>query len=451
MNFAHSKQLQLKSHSLIPGGCHTYAKGDDQYPELSPGFIVKGKGCHVWDVDGNKFIEYGMGLRSVTLGHSFSPVTEAAYKQMQLGSNFVRPSTIEIDCAEEFLSVVTGADMVKFTKNGSDATDAAVKLARAYTGRDLIAICADHPFFSVGDWFIVKTPMAAGIPRFLNNFTVQFRYNDIESIKSLFKKYKNKIAGVILEPEKDIAPENNFLHELQSLCKNNGAVLIFDEMITGFRWHNGGGQAYHGIVPDLSAFGKALGNGFSVSALAGKREIMNLGGLYHNSERVFLLSSTHGAENHSLAAAKKVMQIYKKEPVIEQLWLQGEKLASGIRKSIVEFGLNKYFVISGKPCCLIYGTRDNNKKPSQLFRTLFLQELIKRRILAPSFIVSYSHDDKDINRTIEAVHESLYIYRKALDEGINDYLVGGSVQPVFRKYCYGNNLISQPKRQAAGG
>jgi glutamate-1-semialdehyde 2,1-aminomutase len=188
-----------------------------------------------------------------------------------------------------------------------------------------------------------------------------------------------------------------------------------------------------------------MGNGFSVSALAGKREIMNLGGLNHEHERVFLLSLTHGAENHSLAAAKKVMQIYKKEPVVETLWRQGERLAAGIRKSIAEHRLDDYFVILGKPCCLIYGTRDNDKQPSQPFRTLFLQELIKRRILAPSLVVSYSHTDRDIDLTIDAVHESLHIYRKALDEGINKYLIGRPVQPVFRKYCISDSSKSHPK------
>lgn len=436
MNFEESRKLQKKSHSLIPGGCHTYAKGDDQYPELSPGFIVKGKGCHVWDADGNEFIEYGMGLRSVTLGHAFSPVIEAASKQMNLGSNFVRPSPIEVECAEEFLSMITGAEMVKFAKNGSDATDAAVKLARAYTGRDLIAICGDHPFFSVSDWFIGTTPMAAGIPQSIRDLAVKFRYNDIESAKSLFEKYSNQIACVILEPEKDTAPANNFLHELQKLCKKNDAIFILDEMITGFRWHNGGGQAYHHIIPDLSAFGKAMGNGFAVAALAGKREIMNLGGINHELERVFLLSLTHGAENHSLAAAKKVMQIYKKEPVVETLWKQGERLAKGIRKSIAENRLDGYFVVLGKPCCLIYGTRDHDQQPSQPFRTLFLHELIQRGILAPSLIVSYSHTDEDIDKTIKAIHESLHIYRKALNEGIEKYLIGKPVKPVFRKYCH---------------
>ena len=434
MNFEKSNLLRQKAHKLIPGGCHTYAKGDDQYPQLSPGFIVRGKGCHIWDVDGNEYIEYGMGLRSVTLGHAYEPVIEAAYRQMKLGNNFVRPSPIEIECAEEFLEMIPGAEMVKFAKNGSDATNAAVKLARAYTGKDLVAICADHPFFSVDDWFIGTTQMSAGIPDSIKKLTVQFRYNNIASVEALFDQYPNQIACVILEPEKDVPPTDNFLSNLQKLCRKNGVVFILDEMITGFRWHNGGGQAYHKVVPDLSAFGKAMGNGFSVSALAGKREIMELGGLQHDKERVFLLSLTHGAENPNLAAAVEVMRIYKKEPVVETLWEKGERLSAGVEKSIEAFRLLGHFGLIDRSCCLVYYTRDQDKNPSQHFRTLFLQEIIKRGILAPSLIVSYSHTDLDIDRTVEAIHDALFIYRKALDEGVEKYIVGPPVKPVFRRF-----------------
>jgi glutamate-1-semialdehyde 2,1-aminomutase len=434
MQFEKSLALKKKAHQLIPGGCHTYAKGDDQYPQLSPGFIVRGKGCHVWDVDGNEFIEYGMGLRAVTLGHAFQSVNEAAYRQMQLGHNFVRPSPIEVECAEEFLSMVTGAEMVKFGKNGSDVTNAAVKLARAYTGRDLVAICGDHAFFSVDDWFIGTTAMSAGIPKAIKNLTVKFSYNDLESAKALFDSYPNQVACVILEPEKDTPPVDNFLNRLKSLCHNNGAVFILDEMITGFRWHNSGGQAYHGIVPDLSAFGKAMGNGFSIAALAGKREIMKLGGLDHDKERVFLLSLTHGAENPNLAAATEVMRIYKREPVVEALWRQGMRLAAGIQESINETNLEGYFAVIGRPCCLVYATRDADKKPSQAFRALFLQELIKRGIIAPSFILGYSHTNADIDKTIAAVHESLLVYKKAIEEDVNRFLIGQPLKPVFRQF-----------------
>jgi glutamate-1-semialdehyde 2,1-aminomutase len=434
VKFESSKAFQRKSHTLIPGGCHTYAKGDDQYPELAPGFIVKGKGCHVWDVDGNEFIEYGMGLRAVTLGHAYEPVVEAAYRQMLLGNNFTRPMPIEIECAQEMLSLIDGAEMVKFAKNGSDVTTAAVKLARAYTGRDVVAVCADHPFFSVDDWFIGSTAMAAGIPKSERKLTVKFHYNDIDGIKSLFEEYSGQIACVILEAETVEAPKNNFLHELQRLCKENGALFILDEMITGFRWHIGGAQKYYGIVPDLSAFGKGMGNGFSVAALLGKREIMQLGGLYHDQERVFLLSTTHGAEAHSLAAAIETIKIYKREDVIKFFYQQGKRLVNGINQALRENDLHDYFQVVGKPCNLIYVTRDQDKNRSQPFRTLFLQETIKRGLLMPSLVVSFSHTDKDIDRTIEAIGEALYVYRKALDEGVEKYLIGRSVKPVFRSF-----------------
>lgn len=434
MNFEKSLALRKKAHALIPGGCHTYAKGDDQYPELAPGFIARGKGCHVWDVDGNEFIEYGMGLRAVTLGHAYDSVNQASLRQLELGQNFVRPSPIEVDCAEEFLSLVTGAEMVKFGKNGSDATNAAVKLARAYTGRDLIAICGDHPFFSVDDWFIGTTAMAAGIPKAIQELTVKFRYNDLDSVRKLFLDYPNRIACVILEPEKDVPPADNFLQRLKDLCHANGAVFILDEMITGFRWHLGGGQAYHNVVPDLSAFGKAMGNGFSVAALAGKREIMKLGGLDHDRERVFLLSLTHGAETQNLSACLEVMKIYQREPVIETLWRQGRRLAEGVNQSVKFHGLEEYFGLVGRTCSMVYYTRDAQKKPSQVFRALFLQELIKRGLLAPSFIVSYSHGNEDIDKTVDAVNESLQVYKIALEDGPEKYLVGPPVKPAIRQF-----------------
>jgi glutamate-1-semialdehyde 2,1-aminomutase len=434
MDFKKSLSMNERFHSLVPGGSHTYAKGDDQYPEFMLPYIVRGEGCHIWDVDGNEFIEYGMGLRTVTLGHVYKPVVEAACRQMYLGNNFVRPATIELECAEQFLRMIKGAEMVKFGKNGSEATSGAVKLSRAYTGRDMVAICGNHPFFSVDDWFIGSTPMSAGIPKVFRDLTVKFNYNDLESVQRLFEQYPGKIACVILEPEKEQEPQNNFLHELQRLCHDNGTVFILDEMITGFRWHNGGAQRVHNIIPDLCSFGKALANGFSVTALAGKKEIMELGGLKHKKERVFLMSGTHGAENHGLAAALETMKIYEKEPVIETLWRQGERLASQLQKSIDENHLTDYIPILGRPCCLVYGSRDNEKKPSQPFRTLLIQETMKRGILAPSLIVSYSHTDKDIDRTAEAFHEAFVIYRKALEEGIEKYLVGRPVQPVWRVY-----------------
>ncbi len=434
MNFQRSQELQKQSHALSPGGAHTYAKGDDQYPEQAPGFIVRGEGCHVWDADGNRFIEYGMGLRAVTLGHGYRPVIEAAYSQMLLGENFTRPATIEVECAEKFLSLIHGAQMVKFAKNGSDVTTAALKLARAYTGRERVAVCADHPFFSTDDWFIGSTPMPAGIPPAIRELTVKFKYNNLASVQALFERYPGQIACVMLEAETTEAPRANFLHELQRFCHAHGAVFILDEMITGFRWHLGGAQRCYDLVPDLCTFGKAMGNGFAIAALAGKREIMALGGLQHSQERVFLLSNTHGAENHALAAALAVINIYEQEPVVETMFRQGERLRNGLNQAIDELGLQEYFQIIGQPCNLIYVTRDQQKERSQAFRTLFMQEMIRRGILGPSLVVSRVHDDIAIDQTIEALAAALVIYQQALSDGVEKYLIGRPVKPVFRRY-----------------
>ena len=434
MKFDESLKIQKSFNDLIPGGCHTYAKGDDQYPQFMPVYIARGKGSHVWDVDGNEYIEYGPGLRTVTLGHAFGPVVEAAHRQMLLGNNFIRPARIELECAEKFLSIIDGAEMVKFCKDGSDATSGAVKLARAFTGRDMVAICGDHPFFSVDDWFIGSTAISAGIPQCVKDLTVKFHYNDLGSVKELFEKYPGKIACVILEAEKYDPPQNDFLHELKRLAHANGALFVLDEMITGFRWHLGGAQKKYGIVPDLSAFGKALANGFALSALAGRRDIMERGGLHHDRERVFLMSTTHGAENHALAAALAAMTYYQDNPVIETLYAQGRKLADGVNRASRELGLEEYVSIIGPDCCSVYTTRDQDKKPSQPFRTLFLQETMKRGLLMPSSIVSYSHSDEDIATTVERIAEALVVYRTALDEGIEKHLIGKPVRPVYRKY-----------------
>ncbi|MCS6944274.1 MAG: glutamate-1-semialdehyde 2,1-aminomutase, partial [Sutterellaceae bacterium] len=319
------ESLNEKAHRLIPGGCHTYAKGDDQFPSNAPRFLVRGKGCRVWDPDGREFIEYGMGLRAVTLGHAHPAVIAAAYSQMQLGNNFNRPAPIEVECAEALLAFLPRAQMVKFAKDGSTVTTAAVKLARAYTGRPMVAVCADHPFFSYNDWFIATTPMDGGILAKDKALTVSFRYNDLDSLAALFARHPNKIACAILEAARTEEPHDNFLHRARELCHANGALFVLDEMITGFRFDNGGAQEVYDIQPDLACFGKAMANGFSLSALVGLRDIMELGGLRHSKKRVFLLSTTHGAEYPSLAAAMATMAIYRCEPVVQRLYEAGAR------------------------------------------------------------------------------------------------------------------------------
>jgi glutamate-1-semialdehyde 2,1-aminomutase len=309
-----------------------------------------------------------------------------------------------------------------------------VKLARAYTGRNLIAICGDHSFLSIDDWFIGTTEVNAGIPQVITDMTLKFHYNAPESLRALFDQYPGQIACVVMEAEAAIPPAPGYLKQVKEICEERGTVLIFDEMITGFRWHLGGAQKFHGVVPHLSTFGKAMGNGFAISALVGKREIMRLGGLDHDQPRVFLLSTTHGAETHALAASLETLRIFRERNVVEVLWKQGERLRALVNQSIVENRLEGFFEVIGRPCNLVFVTCDQEGKRSQAFRTLFMQELIRRGVIAPSFVVSFSHSDGDIDRTAEAVYEAHVVYRKALDEGIGKYLDGRPVKPVYRKY-----------------
>ncbi len=433
MHFERSTALGRRLDQLVPGGGHTYAKGADQFPVASPAVLVRGSGSHVWDADGNEFIEYGMGLRSVGLGHAFPAVIDAVRASLDLGTNFTRPATIELDCAERFLDVIPTADMVKFTKDGSTATTAAVKLARKATGRDLIAMCADHPFFSYDDWYMSTTTSDGGIPSNELDRVAPFSYNDLDSVERIFNRHPDEVAVVILEPVRIDAPEPGFLEGVRTLCDRHGAVLVFDEMITGFRYALHGAQSLYGVTPDLSTFGKALANGFSVSALAGTRELMTLGSRHRDEDDVFLLSTTHGAEVCGLAAAIATMNTYCSQPVIEHLHRQGERLAFGLRERAARHGLADHVFPVGFPCNLVYATRGPDGQPSQEFRTLLLQETIRRGVLMPSLVVSYSHTDSDVDTTLEAIDGALGVYAKAMDDGVERFLIGAPSRVVFER------------------
>jgi len=431
-----SRQANARLHELVPGGAHTYAKGEDQYPAGLAPVISHGRGAHVWDVDGNRYVEYGSGLRSVSLGHAHPGVVAAVRREIERGTNFVRPSATEVEAAESFLATVPTAEMVKFAKNGSDVTTAAVRLARAATGRPLVAICRDQPFFATDDWFIATTAMGAGIPGQVGALTVSFPYGDLAATAELLRRHEGQVACLVLEAVTQHDPPPGYLAGLRELADRNGCLLIFDEMITGFRWSESGAQGLYGVTPDLSTFGKALGNGFAVSALAGKRELMELGGLRHDGERVFLLSTTHGAETHSLAAAMAVMRAYREEGVTARLHALGARLAAGVRVVADDVGVADHVVVKGRASNLVFATLDDELQPSQEYRTLFLRQLIEGGVLAPSFVVSAALTDADIDHTVDVVAQACAVYRKALDASDpRPWLGGRPVKPVFRRYA----------------
>ena len=431
--FAASAEHTAAVNQLIPGGAHTYARGDDQYPEGMAPVIERGAGCRVLDIDGNEFVEFGSGLRANTLGHGFEPVVRAVQRYLADGVGFVRPHRLEREAAERLIDLIPSAEMVKFGVNGSDATSAAVKLARAYTGRDMIAVCRQHPFFSTDDWFIVTTPMSAGIPDSVRPLTVQFSYNDLASLEALFEVHPGQIAAVVLEAETVEPPAPGFLAGLRELCDRNGALLGLDEIITGFRWHERGAQYLYSIEPDLCTFGKGIANGLPLSALAGRRDVMRLGGHVDDADRVFLLSLTAGGQPWALAAMLAVIDTFEQEGIAGQLHSIGADLRAEVQDAVAAAGLGDYFQLRGRDCNLVYVARDADGQPSQEFRTLVLQEFLEHGILAPSFVVNAAHDPKAISQAVDAVTELMPVYRRALDDGVATVLRGRPVRPAVRR------------------
>ncbi|MBN2638862.1 MAG: glutamate-1-semialdehyde 2,1-aminomutase [Bacteroidales bacterium] len=419
---------------VIPGGAHTYSRGMDQYPANAPQILDKGAGAYIWDEKGNKYLDYGMALRAVTVGYAYNPIAQAAVEQIKKGNNLTRPSLIELEAAETLVDLIPWVDMVKFAKNGSTVTTAALKLARAYTGRDIVVRCTQHPFFSYDDWFIGDTPMDSGIPDTTKSLTLHFNFNEITSLTDLFTKYKDQIAAVILEPATTEEPQNNFLQEVKKLCHDNGTVFILDEMITGFRWDLKGACNYYHIEPDMVTYGKGMANGFSVCALGGKKEIMELGGLGHDKERVFLISTTHGAEMSGLGAFVETVKQYKELDVVGQIERTGKKLIQGMNTIARDLGLEDYFKVVGTPFSPNYMTYNNNGQVSLGLRTLFSQEMINNNVLMPWIAISWSHKELEIEQTLEATKAALKIYKKGVEQGFEKYLVGSVIKPVFRKY-----------------
>ena len=426
---------QDRLQKVIPGGAHTYSRGADQFPANAPQILARGKGAYVYDDANRRFLDYGMALRAVNVGYAEEEIDEAAIREIRNGNNLTRPSLIELEAADRLVELIDSVDMVKFTKNGSTSVSAAVKLARAFTGRELVARCADHPFFSYDDWFIGSTPLTKGIPAAAIEQTKLFRFNDISSLQALFEQYPGQIACAVLEPAATQHPGEGFLQAVQALCRKNGALLVLDEMITGFRWHLKGAQHYYGVQPDLCTFGKAMANGYSVSCVAGRRDIMQLGSIeFPGRERVFLLSTTHGAEMAGMGAFVATMQFLEREPVVEHLWRYGERLIDLMNSVSAEAGVAASFKAGGIACSPYYQTLDRQGQPSLELRTLFAQEMVRHGVLMPWIALSYRHRDEELSLTERALRAALPVYRRALEEGCAGLLEGPPIKPVFRRF-----------------
>jgi glutamate-1-semialdehyde 2,1-aminomutase len=437
---------------LIPGGSHTYSRGRDQFSSNTPGVFLRGRGANLWDEHGDKYLDFGMALRSVALGYSYKPVIKSAIQGARFGNNLTLPSVIERQAAETVISAIPSIEMVKFAKNGSNVVTAAVKLARAFTGKKLIAIAEDHPFFSFDDWFIGTTAMAKGVPVEHSALTLKFKFNQPDSLKRLFSEHPGEIAAVLMEPatggqlpqiihecgenlDQSCGCNQNFLQFAKALCERNGALLILDEMITGFRWGLPGAHSVYNVKPDLLTFGKAVANGFSVAFLGGRSEVMEIAGIRRlGEERVFLLSSTHGAEMSSLAAMISSMHAMQKYNVPRYMYEFGESLIAKFNGALRDFGLDSHMAIVGFPASPIIRFNGENAQHNQAMRTLFLQEMTKNKVLMPWLSFSLAHEPRHIAQTLKALDQSSGILSSGFLGDPLKLIHGPVTKPVFRKF-----------------
>jgi glutamate-1-semialdehyde 2,1-aminomutase len=447
--------LRQRLHRAIPGGAHTYSRGDDQFPSIAPPLLERGKGAYVWDTHGNRYLDYGMALRAITLGYADPRVNAAAVAEIENGVNLTRASRTELEAAELICSTVKMAEMVKFGKNGSNVTTAAVKVARAFTGRRYVCIPRQHPFFSFDDWFIGTTAVRRGVAMEQAVATLVFDYNDLASLQHCFDQHPGQIAAVMLEPATHVTPLSddgqggtkgegydaeprhapNFLHHVRELTRREGALMILDEMITGFRWKLEGAQDYFGVEPDLSTFGKAMANGFSLAALVGRREVMEVGATDKpGMERTFLLSTTHGGEMPPLGAFIETTRINREEDVPGHLWRYGARLQALFAEVASRHGLSGQVALEGPSIALNYVTRDREGQPSPELRTLLAQEMLRRGVMMPWISFSLAHGEEELALTAEALDGALEVYARALNDGVGRHLVGTAVKPVFRTH-----------------
>ncbi len=435
-NFSKSHEIQRRLHALVPGGSHTYSKGEDQFPYESPQIMVRAEGAYCWDADGNRFLDWAMGNRVIILGHNYRAVNDAVKRQIDVGLNFTRPGILECELAEYLLDLWRWGEMVKFGKNGSDVTTAAVKLSRAYTSRKYVAACTDHPFFAVHDWFIGTTAMNSGVPDEDARLTLGFRYNDIASVEALFQRHPGQIAALILEPVKNDAPRDGFLEKLREITRREGTILIFDEMIAGMRFDIRGAHHRYGVQPDLATFGKAISNGFCFSVLVGARDIMELGGLHHTRRRVFLLSQTHSSETTGLAACRATLDECQRVDISKHVWGLGKRLVDGIRRLAQDEGVADHVRMIGFDCNpqLLCTRADGTYWPE--LHTSFHEEVIAHGVLLPWTSITYAHGEHELAVTFDAVQLGMRKVRRVLDAGepVERSFAGPAVKPVFRPF-----------------
>jgi glutamate-1-semialdehyde-2,1-aminomutase len=425
-SLARSHELLARAWDLIPGASQTLSKSPSQWVQgVAPAYIERGDGAYVWDVDGNRYLDFPMGLGPVILGHRHPAVEQAIVDQLRSGITFTLPHPLEIEVAERVLALVPGAERIRFAKSGSDATSAAVRLARAHTGRERVIVAGYHGWH---DWYIGSTSWRRGVPEAVRSLVQAVPFGDTSALATALASDRGEVACVVIEPVGVLEPPARLLQEVIELAHRHGALAVFDEVITGFRLAPGGAQEYFGVRADLACFGKALGNGMPISALAGPAEVMD--GL-----RDVFFSGTHGGETLSLAASRATLDVLAAEPVHEHLWTLGRRLQDGVNAAIAEHELRDSVQCSGAaPWTIVTVLEDSSADGLLPAKSLLQQELLKRGVLFNgSNFISYAHTAEDIDFAIGAYDAALGVLAEGMREGIAERLEGPPLSPSFRK------------------
>jgi len=420
--FKKSEQLLDRALKSIPLASQTFSKSLTQYPKgVSPFFIERGRGAKVWDVDGNEYIDFVNSLAAVTLGYCDKDIDEAVQEQMKSGVTFSLPHKLEMEVAEKLIEIIPCAEKVRFAKNGTDATSAAIRISRAYTGKEHIAVCGYHGW---KDWYIGSTARDLGVPQSVKELTHKFEYNNIETLEQIFQE--NELACVIMEPMNIEYPKNGFLKDVKELAQKNNALFIFDETITGFRYSLGGAQELFGVMPDLATFGKGMTNGYPLSAVVGSNEVMQ------KVEDIFF-SGTFGGETLSLAAASKLIDKYKREQVIEHFFEVGSYLLAQLNQLINNKGLGAIFWTSGHPSWSFLHIKEQGKYNAYEIKTFFLQEMFKRGILTlGSHNISFSHTKEIVDQLLDVYTEVLPMVKENIkNQTLLENIQGDILKPLF--------------------
>lgn len=420
-----SEALLERALRVIPLGSQTFSKSKTALPfGVSPYFVERASGARFWDVDGNVFLDFVNALCCVTLGYRDADVDSAVRRQMESGVTFSLPHRLETEVAELLVEMIPCAEMVRFAKNGTDATSGAIRVARAHTGRERVAVCGYHGW---QDWYIGSTTRDLGVPKAVKALTHTFVYNNLKSLQKLFQEHPGEFAAVILEPMNAAWPQPGFLEGVRELTQTEGALLVFDETITGFRYHNGGAQAYFNVTPDLATFGKGIANGYPLSALVGKCEFMNV------VEDIFF-SGTFGGETLSLAAAKAVLTKLRQEPVVEMLRERGQQLMDGVSRIIAAHGLEETIGLCGHPAWSFLQFRERAPFSNWEIKTLFIQEVFRRGVYTMgTHNLSYAHTEADVSELL-ACYEAVFglIARAISDGSLRELLECEPLVPLFK-------------------